>query len=143
MAVDYKKLTEVMLTQIWPRFVELTEQHRKDNNLTNEINEVDWEAVTKPGLFTVGLFFVTTLVRKEKDQESVIFYITIAAQKIELRLQFESSVQTLNDALTFTPTLMDSHGFKAASLEDVGGDWKKWLAWAKKESTIPKRMELS
>ena len=27
--------------------------------------------------------------------------------------------------LTFTPSLMDSHGFKSASLEDVGGDWKK------------------
>jgi hypothetical protein len=143
MDVDYKKLTKVMLTQLWPRLVDLTEQHRKDNNLTDETTAVDWEAITKPGLFTIGLFFITAIFRREQDQEFIIFYITIAAQRIGLRLQFDSSAQTLNDALTFAPTLTDSHGFRAASLEDVGGDWEKWLEWATKESLTPKRIELS
>jgi hypothetical protein len=141
MTVDYKNLTAVMLTQIWPRFVELTEVHRKDNNITNETNEVDWEAITKPGLFTIGLFFVTAIFRKEQDQEFVIFYISIAAQNIELRLQFDTSVQTLNDAIAFTPTLTDSHGFRGVSLEaleNVGNDWNKWLTWAKEDSMIAK-----
>ena len=143
MVVDYKKLTEVMLTQLWPRFVELTEQYRKNNNLTNELSEVDWEAVTKPGLFTDGLFFITSLLKNEQDQETVTFYISIAAQRIELILQFKSSVRTLNDALTYTPTLMCSHRFNGTSLENVGGDWKKWLTWAENTNTMPKTIALT
>ncbi len=138
MTVDYKKLTEVMLTEIWPRFVELTEQHRKDKNLTGEMNEVDWEAVSKPGLFTRGLFFITILLKNEQEQETVTFYISMAEQKIELKLQFSSSVRTLNDALTVTPTKNSSHSFDGASLEKMGGDWEKWLIWAAKENTTPK-----
>ena len=84
MDVDYKKLTKVMLTQLWPRLVDLTEQHRKDNNLTDETTAVDWEAITKPGLFTIGLFFITAIFKREQDKELIIFYITIAAQRIGL-----------------------------------------------------------
>jgi len=138
MTVDYKKLTDVLLTQIWPHFVELTEQHKKDNNLTDEMNEVNWEAITKPGLFTFGLFIITSLLKTEQEQEAVTFYISIPAQEIELRLQFKSSVGTLNDALTFSPTPTSSNNFKRASLDNVGGDWEKWITWEAKKNTPPK-----
>jgi hypothetical protein len=142
MVVDYKKLTEVILAQIWPRFIQLTKQYRQDNNLTRDPTEVDWEAVTKPGLFTIGLFFISALLKNNANQETVTFYISIAAQNIDLRLEFNSSVRTLKDASTFTPTLTSSHRFNETSLENMKSDWKKWLTWAEKENTIPKTIEL-
>lgn len=134
MTIDYKKLTDIMLTLAWPRFVELSEQHVKKTNLRHKINEVDWEAVTKPGLFTIGLFFISTLLKHEENKEIVIFYIIIKEQNIELRLQFDASIRTLDEVLVFIPTLTDSHRFNGASLENVGGDWQKWLTWAEKSS---------
>ena len=138
MTIDYKKLTDIMLTLAWPRFVKLTEQHVKETNLRHKINEVAWEAVTKPGLFTIGLFFISTLLKNEEGKEIIIFYIIIKEQNIELRLQFDASNRTLDEVLAFIPTLTDSHRFNGESLENVGGDWEKWLTWAENEKNTKK-----